>query len=306
MPPQSPKKRNAHDSRLSKIKSIFTSQSPPKTVDFRSDVADDSEPAIYFRNSRGAQPWTQYRAPTPLPLPPFGSDEYYRVIKSSNPSPTTSNESELGSTPEHLSSGENLFLPGPPDLPESPFPRRNYVGLAHNSSGVGFVPYQNVPSDPPGPSQIIHPSPTRPRKHTAASSGEDQQRRQASGKLSRVTLNQSDPVLSSDFTLSEIREGMMTDEERRAPRRERERRREEHRVLVLECEPISPPTPQRSVSRPDSRGEYPESERRPKSRQESRGQSQEPERRQSSRQESRQTPTPNDNEENDFGANGGL
>ena len=47
----------------------------------------------------------------PEQLPSFGSDEYYR-IKSMNLSPTTTNESELGSsTPPDISSGENLFFP---------------------------------------------------------------------------------------------------------------------------------------------------------------------------------------------------
>ena len=103
-------------------------------------TTEESEPAMYFHNEPRGRPWTQYRAPTPLP--PFGTEEYYRVIKSSNPSPTTTNESELGSSLEELSSGENLFFPEPPELPESPFPRR--IGLTTVStprSGGDFNSY---------------------------------------------------------------------------------------------------------------------------------------------------------------------
>ena len=129
------------------------SRSPqPGAQEMYLTTEESSEPAMYFCNESRGRPWTQYRAPTPLP--PFGTEEYYRVIKSSNPSPTTTNESELGSSLEELSSGENLFFPEPPELPESPFPRR--IGLttvstpgsggnfnAHSSAGH-FVHYAQV------------------------------------------------------------------------------------------------------------------------------------------------------------------
>jgi hypothetical protein len=158
--PSSPKKRVGRDetgSRFSKIKSsIFGGASkderseysgPPSSYFKRNRTeTDESEPAVYFRepahsSRHQGQPWIQYRAPTPMPA--FGSEEYYKVIKSNNPSPTTSNESELGSTPEHLSSGEVLFLPGPPDLPESPFPRRQ-ANLT-NSNPYGGQPIAPIP-----------------------------------------------------------------------------------------------------------------------------------------------------------------
>ncbi|ODN06135.1 hypothetical protein Ocin01_00561, partial [Orchesella cincta] len=77
---------------------------PPVRYDLPTE--DSSEPSQYFKDH--GRPWKAVRAPTPLP--PFGTEEYYKVIKSSNPSPTTSNESELGSTPDVISSKEEIYL----------------------------------------------------------------------------------------------------------------------------------------------------------------------------------------------------
>lgn len=187
--PQSPKKKRSvqrEDSiaaKLSKIKSSFfgqsqgTSELQPKskqgqTHEVLTPPEELSEPWEYFRHS--SQPWAGYRAPTPLP--PIGSVEYYEVIKSSNPSPTTSNESELGSTPEHLSSSE--IVPGPPpDLPESP-----YQTIIPRTGGGG-------------PSRYFIP--IKPR-HVVISSGEEA----VSRGLRRSRMNRSDPLLSSTTSSS--------------------------------------------------------------------------------------------------------
>ncbi|XP_035709866.1 kinase D-interacting substrate of 220 kDa B isoform X2 [Folsomia candida] len=203
--------------------------SHPVRYDFPTE--DSSEPSQYFKDH--GHHWTAYRAPTPLP--PFGSDEYYQVIKSSNPSPTTSNESELGSTPEHISSKEELFLPGPPpDLPESPYPIRGREqiqtqpsssinnntggGTTGNNMGGGssktksMVPTSRsfVPVSKPPQSQPINnnseeggrPIRKLSRKgRTVASSGEEavicHSANSSTRRLRRRTLNQSDPVLSN-------------------------------------------------------------------------------------------------------------
>lgn len=86
---------------------------PPVRYDLPGD--DSSEPSQYFKDH--GHPWKAVRAPTPLP--PFGSHDYYTVMKSNNPSPTTSNESEFGSTPENISSKEEIYMSENPDLPET-------------------------------------------------------------------------------------------------------------------------------------------------------------------------------------------
>jgi hypothetical protein len=177
---------------------------------------DSSEPSQYFRDH--GHPWTAYRAPTPLP--PFGTDEYYQVIKSSNPSPTTSNESELGSTPEDISSREDLFLPGPPDLPESPYPRRSNVNTADRDTAVNesLVDHPHPSSDSKGiiPSTDSSFVPIKADNAIAGTSRSSQRSKKSSFKgrtvlssgeeavghssrraLTRSNMNQSDPVLST-------------------------------------------------------------------------------------------------------------
>lgn len=173
---------------------------------------DSSEPSQYFKEH--GHPWTAYRAPTPLP--PFGTEEYYQVIKSSNPSPTTSNESEIGSTPEDISSREELFLPGPPDLPESPYPRRSNPPENENNEIVrpsmniptsittyssSFVPITQAAaqsyrmSDYSQPATATSQKSKSIRRITVASSGEEPVGL-PSRRLARTSMNQSDPVLS--------------------------------------------------------------------------------------------------------------
>lgn len=153
----------------------------------------------------GGHPWTAYRAPTPLP--PFGSEEYYQVIKSSNPSPTSSNESEIGSTPEEISSKEELFLPGPPpDLPESPYAtvRANAPPVARINAAVISANIQERSFVPVRPSQggqgQKHPVRKSSKKskggRTIASSGEEAVGHCSEG-MRRTLMNKSDPVLSS-------------------------------------------------------------------------------------------------------------
>lgn len=237
--------------RFSRIKSSFfgpskdlpvaDSSSPPTTsrrsnykpIRYELPTEDSSEPSQYFKEH--GHPWTQYRAPTPLP--PFGTDEYYKVIKSSNPSPTTSNESEIGSSPEDISSREDLFLPDPPDMPESPYPKRsnmqsgiNNEGVVSNPSGMpgvstqvaaispnntSFVPFRSTSTTQVllTESQSHHHQghqrfPRKIRGRTVASSGEE-----AVGQnqqLVRTHLNQSDPVLSTSTTRVDVENIRMT------------------------------------------------------------------------------------------------
>lgn len=107
----------------------------------RYDCPDDSsEPSQYFKDH--GHPWKAIRAPTPLP--PFGTQEYYNVIKSNNPSPTTSNESEIGSAPDDISSKEEIYLSENPDLPETTHTAIPVPARVSNMANMGSVPETNL------------------------------------------------------------------------------------------------------------------------------------------------------------------
>ena len=101
---------------------LDTTASAPKKSrpPVRYDLPSDSEPGEHGR------PWTLYRAPTPLPK--FGTDEYYKVIKSNNPSPTTTDQSEVGSTPDDISSREELVNAQKNVNDNVPFMKRSITG----------------------------------------------------------------------------------------------------------------------------------------------------------------------------------
>lgn len=205
-----------------------TKARPPVRYDLPAD--DSSEPSQYFKEH--GHPWTAVRAPTPLP--PFGTQEYYSVIKSSNPSPTTSNESELGSTPDDISSKEEIYMSENPDLPETspaaaavPARVSNVANVINVSESVvaptvvpnvienplsSFVPVQVSTSATAGTSgkssKARHSLSylTRAKKlhdRAATSSGEEAIFIPLT-KLTKTHMNQSDPGLSSTSNIVDV------------------------------------------------------------------------------------------------------